>query len=566
MRDGPEEELPKPLDAARATRLASQTVLVLDLRGEEDRPLRETRGVVLDPDGVVLCRFRQLLGAHRGTCRLPADDVSRTEVLGLAYSDLSLDLALLRVGPVGDPLPAMPVFGENPAAALRPRDPLFVYAAPKARAAAVAESYYLCADRVVRLLLAPAPAVPADAFLAMDAYGFLVGLVRIEANGGPIPEGSRHASGDFTALVDPVYTLVPGIGRPATMTLRDVTARFYDGTFQDLAARGDRAFRQRRWREAIDALEQALARVSLDYPEDEEAARVTLDLRESYIEETRRLAAGNRLEEAAVSAEAALGRFQGDGAFLVLLGEARVAQGNWAAGIEALLEARQAEPSVRVDGLLEKAYLELATGLSQTGDARGQETALLGAIQSLPSSGPLHLELAKLYIRHEAFDDATRLLQRVRELDAALRTTAEGLLGRIDDILKRRDAVVVPIPAGSRSIRAEVTVDGHKPFPFTIDTGAMISMIPESLALDLGYETRSPRLRRIAITGVSGGFVGPLIRLESLSLGGYAVRNMDVVVAPTEAGTSNALLGIDFLKHFKYTIDAAREEFRLERP
>lgn len=54
----------------------------------------------------------------------------------------------------------------------------------------------------------------------------------------------------------------------------------------------------------------------------------------------------------------------------------------------------------------------------------------------------------------------------------------------------------------------------------------------------------------------------PLVRIASLDVHGYVVRNLQVLVLPN--GTP-PLLGLNFLKYFRYTVDATRREFRLER-
>ena len=273
---------------------------------------------------------------------------------------------------------------------------------------------------------------------------------------------------------------------------------------------------------------------------------------------------GNRFEEAALLAQRAETRYPEDSAILVLFAEARYAQRSWRDGVQALTRARQTDTSERVEALLEEGYLRLAGEAAQQGDARGQEANLVLGVRELPSSASLHLELAKLYFKLGAYDDAAALLQKVKELSSSLRETADSLLARIDDALKRRDAVIIPIPQGSRSIRTEATVDGANALTFIVDTGATYTTIPSSLAEALGYDTS--RATRVDIRTVAGPISAPLVTIQSLSVGGYTVRNLEVLVLPSGIGPEGGLLGLNFLKHFKYSVDASRSEFRLERP
>ena len=271
------------------------------------------------------------------------------------------------------------------------------------------------------------------------------------------------------------------------------------------------------------------------------------------------------MEEAGFLAERALVRYAEDSVLLVLLGEARCEQGAWLEGIAVLAQAYELDGSERVEALLERGYLELAQESVEVGDSQAHERNLLQGLQQLPESGVLHFELAKLYVHFQAYDDAVRLLRRATQLDSSLRDSVENLLAKIDDALKRRDAVIVPIPSNSRSIRAEAVIDGHTAAKFIIDTGATYTTIPSSLADSLGYDTSPSKASRVTISGVGGIFNVPLIRVQSLDLGGYTVRNLDVLVISEKIGPSVGLLGLNFLKHFKYSVDSKRQEFRLER-
>ena len=107
-------------------------------------------------------------------------------------------------------------------------------------------------------------------------------------------------------------------------------------------------------------------------------------------------------------------------------------------------------------------------------------------------------------------------------------------------------------------------VDGSRTYPFIIDTGATYTSIPWDLALALGYDLASAR--KIDVGTAAGPIAAPLILVQSLNVGGYSVRNLEVLVLPSGAGTGAGLLGLNFLKHFRYGVDSRRSEFRLERP
>jgi len=556
---------PKPLDADGASQLVAPALVILELRKEDDSPLREGRGILVDSSGVVLCRVSSLLGAYRGTCRLPYRGPQRAEILGISYSIAGLDVALIRLERSRAGYPVAPLLRESPAEVLDVGENAFVFNNYRPERAEVGETHVVGTDGVARVLLAEIPSVSPASFLAVDAFGLVIGLCKVEVGGRSLERGDPLPSADYRILVDPAFALVPGIGRQVSMTLAQLSRRLYEGTFRDHFARGMLAYQAKRWDEAITHFEQAFDRIPTDQPPERDVTQLTGSLRESYLEEIRRLAGDNRMEEAAFVAERALVLYAEDPVFLVLLGEVRFDQGAWMEGIVALAQAYELEPSERVESLLERGYLELVQEAVALGDVQAQETSFLQGIQQLPDSGILRLELAKLYIQFQAYDDAIRLLRQARELDSSLGDSVENLLAKIDDAIKRRNAVIVPIPTGSRSIRTEAVIDGHTASSFIIDTGATYTSIPAVLANTLGYDTSPSNARRITISGVGGRFNVPLIRVQSLDLGGYTVRNLDVIVLPEKIGPNVGLLGLNFLKHFKYSVDSKRQEFRLER-
>jgi clan AA aspartic protease (TIGR02281 family) len=553
------------ITSAQATGAVSRALVVIELRGEDDRPLGEIRGVIVDSRGVVLCRFRPLLGAHQGICRLSSPRDARVEVLGISFREERLDLALLRLAHSAVGYPMVPLLEVSPGDALSPGDPLYLFSDYRATDAVLTEVHFPGPDGVSRMRLAESPRPPAEAFLALDAYGFLLGLARIQTEDGRwVLDGKPPAEKSHRMLVDPVHPAVSGLDLETTLTLQELTRRLYEGTFADYFARGMAAFRQQRWREAIDLLAAGLDRVSLDRPDEDDVARATLNLRLAYLEEIQRLVSANRIAEAGAMAEGALARYPGDRDLLIILGQARCHERNWIGGIQALALARAVEADARVDSLLEQAFLGAAAEASRAGDTREAEARLIEGAQTLLESGAIRIELARLYMRFEAYDDAIQLIQQAEALDPSLAESARLLLDRIDDALKRRDAVVIPIAPESRSIRTDAVIDGVRGCPFIVDTGASFTSIPWDVALALGYDLVNAR--RLDVTTAGGPISAPLIQVQSVNVGGYSVRNLEVLVLPVNVGSGAGLLGLNFLKHFRYSVDSRRSEFRLERP
>lgn len=555
-------EEPRPLDAAGITRLALPAMAVLDLRREDDRPLRETRGLLVHPNGNVVCRMSALLGAHHGNARFLHAETQRVEIVGLSYSSEPVDLALVQIERLPEGSAPVQLIPGPASQTLEVGERLFALLTSTTQTSSLASLRELGVDRVARLLLSPTPQVSPEALAALDVYGNLVGLIRVEVDGRLLPDAAPRPNSGFRMLIDPVDPLAQGLGRNASMTLAEVTSRLYDGTFADLFSRGALACKQERWSEAIQLLEQALGRVPLDGPTEEEIAQSDQLLRAAYLRETERLVTSRRLEEAAAVVGSALQRYSTDATLLLAAGQIRLSLRDHAGSIEALLQAKAVDPALHVGELLEQAYLELASELGRNGDSRAQEIQLLQASQSVPASGKICLELGKLYFKFDAYDAAIAQLQRAAQLDGGLKDEVEGLLGRIDDAVKRRASVVVPIPPGAKSIRTDAVIDERTKLEFLIDTGATYTAIPAAALERLGYDTSLTRNAVIGLQTANGLITAPLITVRSINLGGYSVQNIEVVALPG----AGALLGLSFLRHFKYTVDQSRHEFRLERP
>lgn len=546
----------------RVSALVSRALVILELRDDQQRTT-EQRGVLVDESGVVLCRFQPLIGARAGTARLLTEERVRTEILGLSFRDEAADLALLRLAPLGDAFPRIPLATAARSDALGDGDGLFVFNDYRAIPAVIDARDQLGLDGVRRMLLGETTGgvgIPPQVFLVVDPGARVIGLCRTDELASPDPEPGVDL---FRISVDEATSLSESLHLPVGLSLEDLTDRLYAGTFPDLYDRGRRAYRRQEWKTAIKLFEGALGRVALDGPSDEEVEDVNASLRESYSREVDRLSKARRYRETVEVADGAVARYEDDSVLWRLLGEARLALDQHEDGIVALLESRSLEPSRSVDESLLSAYLEVAAEYARAGEERNSELSLLEGIEALPASAELRIELAKLYMRFEAYDDAVRLLEQARGLDARFADVIDALLAKIRDALRPRDSVVIPMTS-SNSIRARAVVDGRVELNFIIDTGATYTAIPESVAINLDYDVR--RAPKVPVRTAGGAMKVPLIQMQSVNLGGYIVRNLKVLALPDDLAPGVNLLGLNYLNHFKYSVDARKREFRLERP
>ena len=121
---------------------------------------------------------------------------------------------------------------------------------------------------------------------------------------------------------------------------------------------------------------------------------------------------------------------------------------------------------------------------------------------------------------------------------------------------------------GGAALVVPVSINGAGPFPFVLDTGATLTCIDETLVTEL----KLPDVRGAVAFG--GGIRGlgrmRLVVLESVALGGATVRDLQgcaVDLAPMRtAGLDvKGLLGLNFLKAYRLTVDFGTNIVRLEK-
>lgn len=121
---------------------------------------------------------------------------------------------------------------------------------------------------------------------------------------------------------------------------------------------------------------------------------------------------------------------------------------------------------------------------------------------------------------------------------------------------------------GGAALIVPVHVNGAGPFPFVLDTGATLTCVDEALVREL----KLPDVRgRIAIGGTVRGLGQMrLVALDSVALGDATVAGLQgcaVDLAPMQkAGLDvKGLLGLNFLKAYRLTVDFGTSTVRLDR-
>lgn len=123
--------------------------------------------------------------------------------------------------------------------------------------------------------------------------------------------------------------------------------------------------------------------------------------------------------------------------------------------------------------------------------------------------------------------------------------------------------------AGGAAIAVPVYINGHAPVDLILDTGATLTCVDNELATELALPQR---IGAIGV-GASVGGTGPLklVRIDSLRVAG--ARAADITACALDlkglraiSPSVHGLLGLNFLKNFRVTIDFKRRVLTLAAP
>jgi predicted aspartyl protease len=122
---------------------------------------------------------------------------------------------------------------------------------------------------------------------------------------------------------------------------------------------------------------------------------------------------------------------------------------------------------------------------------------------------------------------------------------------------------------GGAALVVPVTVNGQGPYPFVLDTGATVTCVDAALAKELELPERQ------GVVGIGGGVRGvgqmQVLSIDSVELGDAKVTGLigcavDLAPMQTAGLDIQGLLGLNFLKHYRVTLDFHDQLLRLDDP
>ena len=129
-------------------------------------------------------------------------------------------------------------------------------------------------------------------------------------------------------------------------------------------------------------------------------------------------------------------------------------------------------------------------------------------------------------------------------------------------VLARRDQV--PLETRGSVLIVEASINQRVTGRFLLDTGASVCVVSKDTADEAGLSGRKDG-QKIQMTTASGARVeATLGEARRIDVGNMVARDVPVAVAPIPFPGLSGVIGLSFLRNFKYSIDHQRGVLQLE--
>jgi clan AA aspartic protease (TIGR02281 family) len=185
-------------------------------------------------------------------------------------------------------------------------------------------------------------------------------------------------------------------------------------------------------------------------------------------------------------------------------------------------------------------------------------------VQVEPDHSPYFIALARVQLSQNRLDEARQSLFLV-ESDPQVSDEARQLLRQIEDTVtfSQPNPIAIPLIRQGEHFLIEARINDKVAVRLLIDTGASMTVLRDDILLAAGiFKPARPSLQ---LFSTANGLVeGAVYRLDNLSVGDQNVTNLEVAaLSLASLHSADGLLGMNFLKHFKFFIDQNKPELRL---
>lgn len=253
----------------------------------------------------------------------------------------------------------------------------------------------------------------------------------------------------------------------------------------------------------------------------------------------------------------------------MLLAEAYLEQEDYLTAIEQLYELRgiafRPEMLARIKQRIQKVVYKQAERYRKNGD----NTGLLVLFQNLTQKEPDHASwFIELAIAQLALDDTEAAQYSLALIisDPYVGEQAQAMLAKLqpkpstDTMSQATDIAGIPLSRMGQSFLVEASSGNSNNLQLLIDTGASITIVTPEVLQQQGIHYQDTGNTRVFNTA-NGAVRAPIYMLDSLTVGDWRVEQVEVGVLDLKG--MDGLLGMNFLKHFRFFIDQHASMLRL---
>ena len=236
--------------------------------------------------------------------------------------------------------------------------------------------------------------------------------------------------------------------------------------------------------------------------------------------------------------------------------------------IESLYEAKSYEYRTPRLALITERIRKYVADYERQLGTTGEQQTRLGLYEYLvqlePDHSPYFIALARTQLSQNRLDEARQSLFLV-ESDPSVSDQARQLLSRIEDTVtfSQTNPIAIPLIRQGEHFLIDARINDRVSVNLLIDTGASMTVLRGDILTAAGIlQTDTPSLQQFSTA--NGLVEGAVYRLDSLSIGNQNVTNIEVAALDLASlHSADGLLGMNFLKHFKFFIDQNKPELRL---
>ncbi len=182
-----------------------------------------------------------------------------------------------------------------------------------------------------------------------------------------------------------------------------------------------------------------------------------------------------------------------------------------------------------------------------------------------PEYSPYFLQLAEIQVSMSDYDGAIQSLNTVI-YDPMVGEKAVNLQQTVEKLNARSNATVIPLQRMGDHYAVKALIDDVQWVNLMLDTGATLTILSPKVLLNMGINPAYAEELRHFNTA-AGVVEAPLIRIKTLALGNKSVAQLDVAVLELSGRSDiDGLLGMNFLKHFRFFINQSDSVLLLSEP